>query len=329
MSDPVRCAVIGLGWMGSLHAAWLAGTPLADLALACDVAASPVGALPGLRVTADLEEALDTPGLEAVVICTPPDAHREAVLAALEHDLHVLCEKPIATTLEDADAMIEAARRSSGRLAIGHIRRFDPRFLAIGEAVADGRVGRPLHMSGGSSCPREDAVRLGGHVTLALECGVHDLDIMRWLAGDVIRVHAEAVDAYGTPGGDAFCATVRFASGAVGALQHTWAMPDGNGIEWEFRFQVAGENGLADIDGRSRGGVSIHAAPPTVVYPDALTWPTVHGQIAGVLDIEDGHFLAGVRDGRAWPVTPEDARAAVAAALAIDRSAAEGRPIDL
>jgi predicted dehydrogenase len=224
--------------------------------------------------------------------------------------------------------MIAAAANSNGRLVVGHIRRFDPRFLAVAEAVADGRVGRPLVLVGGVSCPREDAVRLGGRVTLALESAIHDLDAMRWLAGDIVRVYAEAVDEHSTPGGDALCATIRFASAAVGALHHTWAMPDGNGLDWEFHFQVSGVNGLADIDGRSRS-VSIHATPPAVIFPDTATWPRIHGAIGGALAAEDGHFLAGVRDNRPWPLDLTDARAAVAAALAVDRSIVEGRPVEV
>jgi len=326
--EPVRCAVVGLGWMGTIHAEFLAGAPQAELAACCDSRPEAAERAPGGAVYPSLEEALAAEELEAVVVATPPDAHREVAVAALENGLHVLCEKPVAQDLRDADAMIRAAEASAGRLVVGHIRRFDPRFTAVAGAIEDGRVGRAVHLRGGSNCPREDAVRLAGSTTLALECGVHDLDAMRWLAGDIERVQAEGADFFATRGVDAFAATLRFSSGAVGSLCHSWAMPDETPVDWEFSFQVGGVNGIAEIDGRSRG-VTVLSPDDPIIHPDTTTWPRLHGLVGGALAVQDAYFLAGVGDARPWPLTLADARAAVAAGLAIDRSIEEQRPVEL
>jgi len=314
--------------MGRIHADYLAGSPVAELVACCDPGLRPSDAVPGGVICESLEEAIAAFDLEAVVIATPPDRHRDVVVTALEHDLHVLCEKPIAHDLAATDAMIAAAGASSGRLVVGHNRRFDPRFTAIAAAVADGRIGRPVQLRGGTNCPREDAVRLAPTTTLALECGVHDLDAMRWLAGDIERVHAEGADFFPTPGVDAFVATIRFVSGAVGSISHSWVMPDETPIDWEFHFHVGGVNGIGEIDGRSRG-VTVLSPDRDPLHPDTASWPRLHGLVGGALAIEDAHFLAGVRGDRPWPLLLDDARAAIAAALAVDRSIEEGRPIDL
>lgn len=327
--DRVRCGVVGLGWMGTLHAEYLSTTPQAELVARCDPVLGGAEGPDGTTVFASLEDALARHQIEAVVVATPPHTHRAIVTLALERGLTVLCEKPLAGTLADATAMIEIAARSEGRLLVGHTRRFDPRFTAVAEAVADGRIGRPLHLRGSVNCPHEDAVRLAATTDLALECGVHDLDAMRWLAGDIERVQAEGVDALETPGVDAFTATVRFASGAVGSLCHSWAMPTEVPVDWEFSFQVGGDNGVAEIDGRSRG-VTVLSERPGPIHPETVMWPRVAGFIGGALASQDRYFLECVRGDHPWPVTLEDARAAVAAALAISQSIASGgNPVSL
>jgi predicted dehydrogenase len=315
--------------MGRLHAQHLAASPFAELVGCCDTSPDAAERVPReVPLLVDLEEALATPGLEAVVVCTPPDAHLEAVRGALARGLEVLCEKPLAATVADCREMLELDASSTGRLVAAHLRRFDPRFLALAAEVGEGRVGAPLQLVGSSICPREDAERLAGTVSLACECGVHDIDVMRWLAGDISMVYAEGVDVHPTRGPDAFAATLRFASGVVGALQHSWAMPDESGLDWEFRFHVSGMNGIADIDGRSRG-IAVLSPEGGPIYPDTVTWPVVGGQVGGVVAAQDTHFLLGVRDGRPWPLELRDAESAVACAAAIDQSIATGVPVQL
>jgi predicted dehydrogenase len=310
--------------MGRLHAAFLAATPSAELRVCCDIdPAATIHCPPRTRFTNDLADVLHD-DIEAVFVCTPPDAHHDPVEKALAAGLHVFCEKPLAASREDA-ARIVANPDARDRLAIGHIRRFDPRFLALRSAIESGRLGRPLVLTGGVTSSLEDALRLAHRVNLTFENAIHDIDAMRWLAGDVVRVHAESVPLRESAHVGSFVATLAFSSGAVGCLHHTWAMAEGSGLDWEFRFRVNGERGLAEIDGRNRG-VAIHA-PDGVVYPDVFTWPVVGGGLGGVLALEDGRFLEFVRGTAAWPLTLDDAVAAVSVAADLDASIKQGIPI--
>lgn len=335
-ATPVRCVVVGLGEMGRLHAACLAASPLAELVAVCDPApgARAAAEQAGVPLFASLEAALAAAGpLEAAVVCTPPDRHLAPVRAALDAGLHVLCEKPLASTHDDVTALLELDAAHPERLVVGHLRRFDPRFLALRDAVADGRIGAPSELSGSIACPRADAERLAGTVSLALELAVHDLDAMRWLTGRrVVRVHAEALDVQATPGPDAIVATVRFEGGAIGVLHHAWTLPDDAGIDWEFRFRLSGPGGVGEIDGRDRG-LRLHmggAARSGPIHPDTFSWPAAAGGgIGGALREEVLHFLQRVRDGRPWPLSVAQAHDAVLTALAIDRSIERGAPVDL
>ena len=124
---PVRCAVVGLGMIGPDHARVLAASPLADLLACCDLDPGAAARAPaGVPVTGDLGELLDIPELEAVFVCTPQETHRQVVMQALARGLYVFCEKPVAHTLADADALIATPEAQAGRLVIGHTMRFSP-----------------------------------------------------------------------------------------------------------------------------------------------------------------------------------------------------------
>ncbi len=328
--EAVKCAVVGLGLIGTEHAAVLAGSPAADLAVCCDVDPQAKGRVPdGVPFTTVLDEALAAPGLEAVFVCTPEFAHRPTVEAALARDLHVFCEKPLAASLEDANAMIEAANRRGGGLDVGHILRFDLRYIELWRAVRSGKLGRCVHVVARRNSWDTEGKAVRGRTTLPLYLGVHDLDVLRWLAGDIARVYAEAGGAGVVGEGihDTVAATLRFDSGAVGLLELSWGTPSQTGIEWDSRLAFIGSEGSAYVD-IAETGVSVYTAQGPQ-FPDTTYWPRTYGAPSGILRTEDEHLLLRVRDGRPWPLTLEDARAALVAALAMDRSIAEERPVSL
>lgn len=326
---PVRCAVVGLGMIGVEHAAILCALPDAELLVVCDTDHGRSEAVPqGVGFTTELREALDAPGLEAVFVCTPQHSHAPVVEAALERGLAVFCEKPMAAGLDDADAMIAAADRHPGPLVIGHTLRFDPDYIAVRDAVAAGELGQVVSLSARWNAPDYEGRIISGRTTVPVEMCIHDLDVMRWLAGDIEAVYAEASPLQVTgPGPDAVVGTVRFRSGAVGALDHNWIMASGSGLASDHRLAVFGTEGSAYVELRDT---------PAVVFGKDATRrinskyrASANGVPFGALAAEDSYFVGMVRDGRPWPLTLADARAALVAALALDTAARLGRPVPL
>lgn len=326
--DRVGCAVIGLGTIGREHAAILGASSAADLLCCCDLEPSAQERVPsGVAFTPDPSEALSAPGLEAVFVCTPESAHRTIVEHALERGLDVFCEKPVAATLEDADAMIAAASGSRGRLVIGHVLRFDPRYAIVHSRLADGELGEVVHIFARRTSWAAEGAMVHGRTSLALYLGVHDLDVLRWMVGDIDRVYAESggAEVIGNGIPDSVVSTIRFVSGAVGLVELSWATPVEAGIQWDSRLAVHGTSGSAFVDIRETG-VSLFSGRG-VTFPDTSYWTETQGIPFGILRAEDEYFLRGVHASAPWPVSLADARAAVAVALAIDRSIAEGHPI--
>lgn len=327
--QPVRCALVGHGMIGREHARILAANPMADLTVVCDTDPAAASGVPeGTRFTADLDDALDTEGLEALWVCTPQQVHLPVVEAGMIRGLHVLCEKPFASSLGDADRMMELDKSTTGSLVIGHTLRFDPNYVAVHQAVATGRLGEIVHMSARWNAPDYEGRIISGRTTVPQEMAIHDLDVMRWLVGDIERVYAEAArhEVVG-PGPDAAVATVRFASGAVGALDHNWILPSDSGLRSDHRLAVFGTLGSAYVETRDSPAVVFSVDGIENIHSGYYSYP--NGVPYGALPSEDAFFLGRVRDGRAWPLTLADARAALLAALAMDKSIEEERPVDL
>jgi predicted dehydrogenase len=196
---------------------------------------------------------LEDPAIQAVVLATPHSLHREQVLAAAAAGKHVFCEKPLALSLADARAMIDACKRADVRLAVGHNRRFWPAMRALKEVVDDGRLGRVLHIEGHNSNENSNRVAAGwrtderespgGGFTGA---GLHALDAMVSLCGPVRRVRAQLVRTREElPPLDAMAALYEFENGASGLLATVRATP------FYWRVHAFGSEGSAEVLGET------------------------------------------------------------------------------
>lgn len=327
--QPVRCALVGHGMIGREHARILAANPMADLAVVCDTDPEAASGVPaGTRFTVDLDAALDTEGLEALWVCTPQQVHLPVVEAGMIRGLQVFCEKPFASSLDDADRMMDLDASTAGSLVIGHTLRFDPNYVAVQQAAVEGRLGEIVHVSARWNAPDYEGRIISGRTTVPQEMAIHDLDVMRWMVGDIDRVYAEAAQhAVVGPGPDAAVATVRFASGAVGALDHNWILPFDSGLRSDHRLAVFGTRGSAYVETCDSPAVVFSVDGLEHIHSGYYSYP--NDVPYGALPSEDAFFLSRVRDGRAWPLTLADARAALVAALAMDRSIEEARPVDI
>ena len=135
----------------------------------------------------DYRDLLRHPGLDAVIIVTPDQLHREMVEAALAANKHVLCEKPLALTREDLCAIVEAGKRSDRKLMVGQICRFTPGFVAAKKLVDEGRIGELYFIESEYAHDYQEILSLNGWRSDPIRNGVvgggcHAVDLLRWLA---------------------------------------------------------------------------------------------------------------------------------------------------
>jgi myo-inositol 2-dehydrogenase/D-chiro-inositol 1-dehydrogenase len=270
-----------------------------------------------------LEQLLDL-GLDVVSVCTPSPTHRSLVEQALAAGVHVLCEKPIARTLEDAGAIISAARTAAGMLMVGHVSRFEPEHRRAQQLVAAGRIGELRMMSqtitgtmpGWSESDwLADPAQSGGPV---VDLAIHSFDYLAWInQSQPVRVHAMGRDTDAGPATYALI-TLRYANGAIGVVETSWAHPASHG------FKLATE--LMGSDGR-------------------ITW-NYDDLIGGVLCTAEGQnrwdplgnrgfraqmaaFVEAIRAGGPAPIGADEGAAALRTSLAALESIRTGRTVQL
>ena len=139
--------VIGVGFMGEMHAKLYSDLPNVELVGLYDqklARASEIAESLGVKAFGSLEELLAHDGIDAVSICVSDNYHLKPTLAACKAGKHVLLEKPIATNLDDATRIVEAASENNVRFAIGHLLRLDPRYAQLKHYVHGGGIGTPI-----------------------------------------------------------------------------------------------------------------------------------------------------------------------------------------
>ena len=326
----VDVAVIGSGRMGAFHARSLAqripGARLAAIADPAPGAAERLAVELGVdRAYDDPAKALADPAVAAVVIAAPARFHADLVVAAAKAGKGVFCEKPMALSLSDADRAIDAAGSAGTVLQVGFNRRFAPDWRAARALLDDGRLGTPRLLRSLTRDPGGFDPAGVAPDTIFNETLIHDFDTLRFLnpGAEAVEVHAYA-DALVAPGWrdrgllDTAVVTVRFDNGAVGVAEACFEAAYG----YDVRAEVFGSGGMATLgDGRRTGMVFSSAGGQSVD-----TVGSDQELLADAYVAELAAFVGAVRAGTPAPVGGQDARAALAIALAAAGSVRSGRP---
>ena len=275
----------------------------------------------------DSYQGLLAEGLDGVLICSENSRHRELAELAAGRTPHILCEKPIASTLEDARAIIGICATRGSKLQIAFPVRFSPAMRRLKEMLAAGRLGRIYavkttnhgFMPGGWFIQKE--LSGGGAV---IDHTVHVIDLLRWFWNtEVTEVYAEVGLELLHPGlgiDDVGLLSFQLANGAFGTLDTSWSRPRSYPTWGDVTIEVVGEKGWAIVD---------TFAQKIDVYSDALgkgQWVDCGSNIdLGLMR----DFVEMIATGRAPSISGHDGLKALEVALAAYRSAATGRPVKL
>lgn len=333
--ERLRFGVIGMGWMGQLHAEvlhQLRTTQLVAIAEINDARRQAMGERFRVRAYADYHEMLADPEIDAVSICVRDLDHRAPVLAAAEAGKQIFLEKPIAATVEDAEAIVEACSRAGVKLMVGHLLRFDPKYRQMRDSIAHGQLGDVIHLYARRNSPRtEGPARYGGELPLALHVTVHDLDLILWMMRPhkPVSVYAESVEKLLAPLGteDTVFALIRFDNGAVAALESSWVLPAGMPTKLDYQMEVVGTEGASYLSGGYSGLALVSGTG--VEFPDNFHQPLVGDVRMGDLRAELEAFAHAVLSDEEVPIDPRDSVEAVRLALAIMESARSGLRVTL
>jgi predicted dehydrogenase len=289
----------------------------------------------GVPFYKNLDEFLRREDMQAAIVCSPTNQHQELVCAAAHAGKHVLCEKPIATSLADARKMIETCHSAGVLLQIPFVCRFYPMLQTARKLVQSGEIGRVLGVIGGnrgvpplpSTYPPwiVDPIQAGGGALL--DHSVHVTDAMRFVFGtEVESVFAEKsiLHARGLAVEDCGLLALTFLNGIIATVDPSWSIPENNPYHYDFYLRILGENGIIDLDDTRQA---------LTVISDRAEQPGVSAQSFGV-DVDEEmlrHFIRCVRVGEnLFPAAiGEDGLRALEIALAAYDSIREHQPVRL
>ena len=328
----MRVGIVGVGFMGTTHAAGWADTPAEVVGFTAETQneAGNLAAQYRVKVYPSLEAML--PDVDVVDICSPTHLHYEMALKAAAAGKHIVCEKPLARTTQQAQKIVAACQKAGVQLLVAHVVRFFPEYALARAAVAEGQIGKPgvIRLHRGSYRPKKpagnwflDEVKSGG---ILMDLMIHDYDYARWVAGDVESVtarrvtqrHPEAPVDYGL-------VILSHRSGALSHIAGAWAYPPPT---FRTHLEIAGDQGLIEFDSEASAPIqNLILKTGGLDSPDVGLPSSPASESPYTTQLKE--FYRALADGETPRVSAADGLAAVQIAEAALESAHNGQPVTL
>lgn len=329
----LRVGIIGAGQAGERHAVGFAATEGATLVAIADVVevrASELASRFGAEAFTDWREMLSA-GLDILVVSLPHNMHVEPALAAAEHGVHVLMEKPLATTLEDAEKIVEVSKSAGVKLTISFVHRFREELQIARRWIDEGQLGKAqilretMNGQRGNHLPKwvtQKAIAGGG---VLMYSAIHGLDRLRWLAdSEVVSVTAQTRH-YSTDSDveDGVIALLNFASGATATLCANAPAYRAQPAHWDT--EIYGDKGMLRLRTRQWAELSSDYCNEHVDTEKISSEQGPHYNFAR----QAKEFITAIREEREPLITGEDGLKSLELALAIYHSAETGQSVNL
>jgi UDP-N-acetylglucosamine 3-dehydrogenase len=310
--------------MGGVHLNAYANIPEAEVVGVADPSresAASGARLAGARPYSSYEELVAAEDVDVVDVCLPTAFHKNLAVKAARDGKHVILEKPIARTIEDAAEILEAFSGGGPRLFVGHVVRFFPEYVGIKEKIDAGELGtigvvrnsrRSPFLRGWNDWYADWRVSGGVLVDLV----IHDFDFLRWALGDVERVYARGVLGREYNRLDYALVTLRFEGGAIAHVEAHWGYPG----PFNYSIEVAGSRAILTTDSTEPATLDLVGSADQVPNLASGTSP---------YERELAHFVRCIATGEESVVKPEDAYEALRISLAATESIVEGKPVTL
>ncbi len=347
--DTVRIAIVGSEFAAGLHARALERNPHAKVVAACSIDEESLLRFVKAHSIADSYDdytrMFAREDVDVVCVCAPNFLHREISIAALEAGKHVICEKPLATTLEDAVAMVEAARKTERLLMYAEDWLNAPAVLRVREIIDEGGIGEVLYIkakechNGSHSIYAQTKEYCGGGAMIHL--GIHPMAFARWLvASEIVEVSGMTTGGgeenflhKGYGGEDWSAALIRLENGVRAFIEGNYITHGG----MDDVIEIYGTDGLIKIDLTFGSPLSVYSrhgfkyAVEKAETTRGWTRPAVDEEANLGYVSEMAHFIDCVRNGRqpVFGTRAEDGAAVLQAVLAVYESAKSGRTVEL
>jgi predicted dehydrogenase len=327
----MKVGIAGVGFMGSMHAAGWKATA-AKIAGFCGETVEeckPIAAQYQTGIFQDFKTMLSA--VDIVDICTPTHLHFDMVLQAAAAGKHIICEKPLALTIQQGQEMIAVCKKAGVHFYVAHVVRFFPEYALAQNTVASGQIGNigEVRLSRGSFRPKKpvgnwflDEKKSGG---MMLDLMIHDFDYARLIGGNVESVFAKKITT-GHPDApvDYGVAVLKHHVGTISHIVGAWAYPPPT---FRTSFEISGDAGMIDFSSEGTAPIlnliqKLGADAPDVGLPAS---PVIESPYTTQIK----EFYNAIVENKAARVSAEDGLAAVQIALAAIESANTGKAVYL
>ncbi len=323
----LKAAVIGVGNMGRNHARVyreMEGVELVGVSDTNPQTAAKVGHVNMVPFFTDHMKMIEEAKPDLVSLAVPTVLHVEVASQLMNKGIHVLVEKPVASSVEAAEKLLEVAKKQGVVLAVGHIERFNPAVMELRRRLREGMAGRVYKIHTQRLSPYPSRIQDAGVV---LDLASHDIDLMRYLMDEeIVRVYGETLQSINSDREDQFNGLMRFKSGAVGVLDVNWITP-----AKIRRLTVTGSRGMFDCNLLSQELFFYeNETAPSQWDTLSILRGVSEGNVLGIrlqrhepLAAELNDFVGAVRDSRPPTVTGQDGKETLRLALDFVRSGKE------
>ncbi len=341
----VRVGVVGTGIWGRMHIRAYLQHASVDLVGICDCneqrAADAAKEFGIARYFSTVDDLL-AEGLDGISVATPDAAHAAIVIQAASRGVHVLVEKPLATSIAECERMIAAARAGGVYLMVDWHNRWNPPCYAAWRAVRNGELGEITYvyyrLSDTIYVPTK-MLPWAGESSVMQFLGSHSLDTTCWFVGSkpqriFCRRKEGILTAQGIPTADMYLTIVDFANGATAVIENSWVLPQSSPSLIDHKCEILGTQGAIYLDLTHGQTLAKYTAKtpagfPDASLPDVFITPEVHGRQLGFSVETMYHFVECLRDGKAPLTSGEDGLLNTRLILAAEQSAQKGVPVEL
>lgn len=334
MSNKIKAGVIGIGAMGSSYARMIKTLRDVELAGIMDVDENQtinIAAELGVKSYKDAEKFFDSEKPEVVVISCPDEFHAEYTLMALERNINVHLEKPVADTLENCKKILNASKKSKAKINIGYILRILPQYSYIRDGIRSGKFGDIIHFYTRRNAVLNEGLRWKGRTDLSTYLVCHDADIMMWMTGNKVeRVYGEeainkSLKSFNTH--DSIMVNLKCEDGSIGVIECSWAVPNVSRFSIDNRLEIVGTKEAAYVNLMDQG--LLYLSDGGMIWPGMIFGADAGGFFIGGLKNEFEKFIEAIINDKPVMCSVEEGIEATKVAIASKMSINENRVVYL
>ncbi len=335
--DKVKIVLIGAGTWGEAHAEIYSSHHLSEFVAVCDVSeekAKKFAQKYNVRYFADYEKMLDDVEYDAVAIVTPDFAHAKPIVAAAKRNKHILCEKPLATSYQDLNLILNVLKGKNIQLMVDFHNRWNPPICKIKDDIDAGKIGKVvsayIRLNDIIYVPTE-MLSWAEKSSILWFLGSHSVDVLNWIIGAKVKrvysVYYEGIlKSKGIDVPDLYQTILEYSNGAVATMENSWILPNTNPYVNDYKLNITGERGMFNMD-FSHNTLLERFLENEASHPDVICKPKIHGKPTGLAYESIRDFIERIYHKEKVRIPLEESIAVTKIILAIMESAKKKMPV--